>query len=53
MLRFQVAPACFRLIGFTGERIYSVFLSIFAKSNGYTPFFMPFSAPELNGFDCF
>ena len=42
MLRFQVAPACFRLIGFTGERIYSVFLSIFAKLNGYAPFFRPF-----------
>lgn len=39
MLRFQVAPACFRLIGFTGERIYSVFLSVFAKLNGYAPFF--------------
>lgn len=38
MLRFQVSPACFRLIGFTGERIYSVFLLIFAKLNGYAPF---------------
>ena len=45
MLRFQVASSCFRLIGFTGERIYSVFLSIFANLNGYAPFFRPVFSP--------